>query len=94
MLYPVTFLIQHIVHLRHHNVHPTSPIACVFTTKWEIVTPTNITLTLHQVVTFLTPASLGFLPSDVSACCLCAAGTNALLCANVDTNVIYLLGRW
>ena len=37
---------------------------------------------------------MGFLPQDVSARCLRAAGANALLCGGVDTDVIRLLGRW
>ena len=49
---------------------------------------------MRDAVTFLSPAALGFLPSDVSARCLRAAGANALLCAKVDTDVIRLLGRW
>ena len=93
-LCPVTSLIRRIVHLRRNNAPSICPIARVFTDKWENITPTNITLALRQAVTFLSPASLGFLPSDVSARCLRAAGANALLCANVDTDVIRLLGRW
>ena len=93
-LCPVSSLIRRIVHLRLHNAPPTSPIARVYTDKWENVTPSNITLTLRQAVTFLSPAALGFLPTDVSARCLRAAGANALLCADVDTDVIRLLGRW
>ncbi|EJK56667.1 hypothetical protein THAOC_23403 [Thalassiosira oceanica] len=38
--------------------------------------------------------SLGFLPEDVSARSLRAAGANALLFAKVDTDVIRLIGRW
>ena len=93
-LCPVTSLIRRIVHLRLHNAPVTSPVARVYTDKWENVTPSNITMTLRQAVTFLSPATLGFLPSDVSARCLRAAGANALLCADVDTDVIRLLGRW
>ena len=95
VLCPVTSLIWRIINLHSHNTPPTSPLAQVFTDKWESVTPTNITLTLHQqAVTFLLPASLGFLlPSDVSAHCLCAAGTNALMCANVNSDGICFLGQ-
>jgi hypothetical protein len=38
--------------------------------------------------------SLGYLPFDVSARCLRAAGATALLCADVDSCHIQLLGRW
>ncbi|KAL7472975.1 hypothetical protein ACHAXS_013354 [Conticribra weissflogii] len=37
---------------------------------------------------------LGFLPSEVSACLLHAARAMALLVANVDTNIIQLMGWW
>ena len=57
------------------------------------ITPSKITATLQAAVTFLGP-SLGFLPGDVSARSLRAAGANALLFAEVDTDVIRLIGRW
>jgi hypothetical protein len=38
--------------------------------------------------------SVGFLPSDISARSLRAAGAMALLCAQVDSDVIRQLGRW
>ncbi len=37
---------------------------------------------------------LGFLPFEVSACFLLAAGTVVLLVAIIDTNIIQLLGWW
>ena len=61
--------------------------------KWVKVTPTHLTSLLRDSVTFL-GTDLGFLPSDVSARCLRAAGANALLLANVDSDVIRLIGRW
>jgi hypothetical protein len=54
----------------------------------------DITQALHLAITFIGP-SLGFLPSDVSARYLHAAGATALFCcANVDSCHIPLLGRW
>lgn len=38
--------------------------------------------------------SYGFLPHHVSARSLRASGAMALLCANVDTDRIQLIGRW
>jgi hypothetical protein len=93
-LCPVLSLTRRLLHLRDNNAQDTDPIAQVYTTRWEKIVPSIITRTLRQAVTFLSPASLGFNPSDVSARCLRAAGANALLCANVDTDVIRLLGRW
>ena len=57
------------------------------------VTPTLITKTLQDAVRYL-GADLGFLPSEVSARSLRAAGATALLVANIDPDVIRLLGRW
>ncbi|EJK61008.1 hypothetical protein THAOC_18563 [Thalassiosira oceanica] len=57
------------------------------------VTPSVVTDTLRETVRSIGP-SLGFLPEDVSARSLRAAGANALLFAKVDTDVIRLIGRW
>ena len=94
-LCPVNALVRRVIHLRQHNAAPNTPLARVHNgTRWAKITPSLITNTLRNAVTYLSPASLGFLPSDVSARCLRAAGANALLCANIDTDIIRLLGRW
>ncbi len=94
-LSPPRILARRIVHLRSNNAPPTTPLARAFLSPRDShpITPDLITETLQNAVSFLGP-SLGFLPSDVSARCLRAAGANALLCANVDPDVIRLLGRW
>ncbi|KAL7526401.1 hypothetical protein ACHAXR_003075, partial [Thalassiosira sp. AJA248-18] len=70
------------------------PPGQVFTPKGvQSVTPNLITKTLRAAVSFL-GSDLGFLPSEVTACSLRASGATALLVANVDTDVIRLLGRW
>ena len=61
--------------------------------KSMAATKATITKTLRDAVRFL-GADLGFLPSEVSARSLRAAGATALLVANVDPDVIRLLGRW
>ena len=93
-LCPVQSIVRRVLHLRQHNAPPNTPLARVFTTRWEKITPALISDTLRNAVTFLSPAALGFLPTDVSARCLRAAGANALLCAKVDSDTIRLLGRW
>jgi hypothetical protein len=93
-LCPVRAIIRRVRHLRHARAPPTTPLARVHTLlQWRKVTPSILTTTLRQAVSYLGP-SLGFLPKDVSARCLRAAGANALLCAKVDGDVIRLLGRW
>lgn len=94
---PVRCLARRIIHIRQHLVihHPNTPLATAYLrkgTKFSL-TPSHITTSLKQAVTFLGP-TLGFLASDVSARSLRAAGANALLCGGVDTDVIRLLGRW
>jgi hypothetical protein len=56
------------------------------------VTPSIITITLLDAVTFI-GADLGFMPSNVSAQTLHAASAMALLVSNVDIDIIKLLGR-
>ena len=93
-LCPVRAVVRRILHLRASQADPSTPLATVtHNNRIHRVTPAAITSTLRSAVTFLGP-TLGFLPSDVSARCLRAAGANALLCANVDSDVIRLLGRW
>jgi hypothetical protein len=95
-LCPVRCLARRVLHLRRNNAAPNTPLATAFQddgTTFSLA-PAHITKTLKQAVTFLGPQNLGFLPADVSARSLRAAGANALLCGGVDTDVIRLLGRW
>jgi hypothetical protein len=93
-LCPVLSLARRIIHLRQNDAPPTTPLATYFVAgTGKPVSPAAITATLRLAVTSLGP-SLGFLPSDISARCLRAAGAMALLCAQVDTDIIRLLGRW
>ena len=91
---PVKSIIHRIKHLRLHHAPPTTPISKYFDTTWHKVMPADITRILRQAVTFLNPTILGFNPDDIEARSLRAAGAMALLCANVDTDKIRLLGRW
>ena len=94
LLSPPRILARRVIHLRSNNAPQDCPLARVYTAEGrKSITPSLITTSLRQAVTFLGP-SLGFLPSDVTARCLRAAGANALLIANVDSDVIRLLGRW
>ena len=94
-LSPPRILARRILHLCANNAPNYTPLACIYQHQhYTAIKPKDITVALRTAITYLTLASLGFLPSDVSARCLCAAGANTLLCASVDTNVIHLLGRW
>ena len=93
-LCPVRSIVRRITHLRRHDAPPATPLAQVFSQgSWYKIKPSDITAALRSAVTFLGP-ELGFLPSDVSARCLRAAGATALLNSKVDGDLIKLLGRW
>ena len=94
MLCPVKAMIRIITQLRRSNASPNTLLASVkVNRRWRPVTPSMITKSIKQAVRFLGP-TLGFLDTDVSARCLRAAGSNALLAARVDPEVISLIGRW
>ena len=94
LLSPPRILARRIIHLRNNGAELTTPLCrCHDPTGWTHIKPKHITDALQDAVRFLGP-SLGFLPTDVTARCLRAAGANALLCSNVDTDIIRLLGRW
>ena len=95
LLCPRYALARRIIHLRKHNADKTRPIASFMTPKgsWKHVTPTMITKVLKGVVS-LSGENLGFLPKDVSARYLRAAGDMALLCSVINTDIIRLIGWW
>ena len=94
LLCPVRALGRRIIHLRSQNAPLTTPLAMVYhQNKWKKITSASITSNLRDTVRFL-GHDLGFLPADVSARCLRAAGANALLLAKIDPDVIRLIGRW
>ena len=91
---PVLALARRVRHLRATGALPTTPLASYFEHhRHHCVTPADITAALCASVTLIGP-SVGFLPQDISARSLRAAGAMALLCAHVDSDVIRLLGRW
>jgi hypothetical protein len=93
-LCPVLALIRRVTHLRQHHAPLATPLATAFQHRLPVaILPSHITQTLRLAVQVIGP-SLGFLPSDVSARCLRAAGATALLCADVASCHIELLGRW
>jgi hypothetical protein len=91
-LCPVKAIIRRVLYLRSHLAPPTTPLARMFNTP-DKVTASYLTTCIRNLVAALGP-DLGFLPSDVSARCLWAAGAMALLLAQVNPNVIRLIGRW
>jgi hypothetical protein len=96
-LCPVLSIARRVIHLRNNNAPPDTPLATYYRpgkTRPTAVSPTDITAALRTAVTALGPQRLGFLAKNISARSLRAAGAMALLCAQVDTDIIRLLGRW
>jgi hypothetical protein len=81
VLCPVLALCQRLRHLRLHRAPLTTPLYCYCTNgSW------------HQInISLLT---VGISPLDISVRSLRSSGATALLCADVDTDKIRLLGRW
>jgi hypothetical protein len=91
-LCPVQAIIRRVLYLRLHMAPPTTPLARVFHTRNKVNT-SYLTSCIHESVMALGP-DLGFLPSKVLAWCLPAAGATALLLAQVNPDVIRLIGHW
>lgn len=89
---PVKSIVRRVLYLRHHGATSTTPLAHVYNST-KLVTAAAITDCIRSAVSDLGP-TLGFMPCDVSARCLRAAGATALLLAQVDTDIIRLIGRW
>lgn len=95
-LCPVIAAIRRIAHLRSHNAPGNLPLACYYdgtNPTPHRIAPKQITAALRCSTAVLGP-TVGFLPSDISARSLRAAGAMALLCASVDSDIIRLVGRW
>lgn len=97
---PVLAIARRIIYLRNNNAPEDSPLARLFQPPAgstlggpQQITSALLTREIRNAVKLVGP-SVGFLESDVSVRCLRAAGANALLLANVDGDVIRLIGRW
>mmetsp|Transcript_39571 Transcript_39571/g.114535 ORF Transcript_39571/g.114535 Transcript_39571/m.114535 type:complete len:260 (-) Transcript_39571:418-1197(-) len=93
---PVAAACRRVLHLRTHHAAPTQPLASYCqapSTHFTRITPSDLTQVLRLATTLLGPTH-GFLPHHVSARSLRASGAMALLCADVDTDRIRLIGRW
>jgi hypothetical protein len=93
---PVTATARRVLHLRTTAALPTQPLASYHDAtalSFRRITPADLTALLRLAVRLIgTP--YGFLPEDISARSLRAAGAMALLCASIDSDRIRLLGRW
>jgi hypothetical protein len=91
---PVSAILRHVHHLRSHGAPPTQPLYSIWDHgQWFGVTTTHITLTLRATVAAFSN-QFGLQPQDILVQSLRASVAMALLCANVDSDKIRLLGRW
>jgi hypothetical protein len=91
---PVMALVRRVIHLREHNVASTTPITTYFeSNSRRPIKPNDITIFLHHAICLIGP-EVGLVEADVSARSLRAGGAMALLCAQVDANIIRLIDRW
>ena len=93
---PVFAAVRRVLHLRSAAALPTQPLASFLdpaTSCLKRLRPADLTSTLRLAVTVL-GATYNFTAPDVSARSLRAAGAMALLCAQVDSDRIRLIGRW
>ncbi len=94
VLCPVCAMINRVKHLRAFRAPTTTPIYSYHNNiKWQPINTTVLTLHLRWAVAALSH-EVGIAPEEVSIRSLRASGAMALLCAEVDTDKIRLLGRW
>jgi hypothetical protein len=94
ILCPVSTMIQCVLHFRLHQAPPATPIYTYYMTNTpHKITTSMLTTQLRQSCLALGSA-VGIHPSDISVRSLRSSGAMALLCADVDSERIRLLGRW
>jgi hypothetical protein len=91
---PVYAMIQRMRHFRLHQATLTQPLYTYYIHRtMHKVTTTILTAQLRQTCTAL-GHTVGIVPEDISVRSLRSSGAMALLCADVDSDRIRLLGRW
>mmetsp|Transcript_9230 Transcript_9230/g.13387 ORF Transcript_9230/g.13387 Transcript_9230/m.13387 type:complete len:350 (-) Transcript_9230:545-1594(-) len=91
---PVLAVVRRVLALRAWNAPPPTPLhAYVDRGKWFGVTASHVTAQLRSAVLAM-GAQFGLAPADVSARATRTSGAMALLCAQVDSDRIRLIGRW
>jgi hypothetical protein len=95
LLCPVTSLARRIIHLRRNNAPPDTPIYVYypqFRTNPQRVASATITELLRRSARLLQFSDEAV--ADIHARALRATGASALLTAQIDSDLIRLLGRW
>lgn len=89
---PVRSVARRILYLRQFNAPPSTAL-CALGPSFLPMSSSGITTLLRQACFSLGNPS-GFQPSDITAKSLRSSGAMALLNANVDQDLIQLIGRW
>ena len=90
---PVLAIINRVKHLRLHQAHPTTPLFQYFDRAPRTLTTNELTQQLRFTCNIL-GHTVGINSADISIRSLRSSGAMALLCADVDSDKIRLLGRW
>jgi len=94
ILCPVQAMIERMKQLCLYNAMATTPLYSFKEgNSWKHITTTLLTQHLRWATTALTN-TVGISPGDISIRLLRSSGAMALLCANMDSDKIRLLGRW
>jgi len=97
---PTRAVARRILHLRLHHAPVSTPLGTYFTPPTPGAPPVAHPVTSADISALLCTSakaigpSIGLLPKDIQARSLCTGGAMALLCAQVDSDLIRLLGRW
>jgi hypothetical protein len=91
--YPVQACINRIHHLRLYHAPPNLPLYAFFSGTWYGITTSILTTELWHSANLL-GHTMGISAMDISVCSSRSTGAMALLCGNIDTDHICLLGRW
>jgi len=91
---PVTATTRRMLHHQQHNTAQNNPLAsCYRNNRLVTIKAKDVTDQLQSAVTTNVQAT-GLAPTEISARSLRAGGAMALLCGDVDHNLIQLLGHW
>jgi hypothetical protein len=90
---PVQACIYCVKHLWSCRAPPTTPLYAFFSTCWQGITISIPTMELHNLVAVLGEA-MGLTPSDILVRYLQSSDAMALLCSNVDSDLIRILRHW
>jgi hypothetical protein len=91
---PVRALARRAIHLRENDAPANAPLASYYSNGRRRAIRSADIMDALRAAARITGNELGIIPEDISARSLRAGGAMALLCAQVDSDIIKLLGRW